>query len=54
MGKKQVRYCVKANPPGGWQIWDRKMNKWWGRPTKDFPLTVLEKLNTGKQNELKY
>lgn len=54
MGKPRARYCVRANPPNGWQIWDRKRNKWWGKPTKEFPSVVLDKLNTGKQAELKY
>lgn len=30
MGKRNARYCVRVNPPGKWQIWDRKMAKWWG------------------------
>lgn len=54
MGKKNQRYCIRANPPKGWQIWDRKMAKWWGKPTKDFPYDILLKLNEGKKSELKY
>jgi len=54
MGKKNKRYCIRANPPKGWQIWDRKLARWWGNPTKEFPYTVLQKLNEGKQSELKY
>ncbi len=54
MGKKNARYCVRAKPPQGWQIWDRKMNRWWGRPTKEFPQDVLDKLNGGKKADLRY
>ena len=53
MGKKKVRYCIRAVPPKGWQIWDRKMRKWWGKPTKEFPSDILDKLNTGQQRDLK-
>lgn len=52
MGKKNARYCVRANPPKGWQIWDRKMNKWWGKPTKEFPTEILDKLNSGRRHEI--
>lgn len=54
MGKKNQRYCIRANPPKGWQIWDRKLARWWGKPTKEFPYVILQKLNEGKQSELKY
>lgn len=53
MGKKNTRYCVRANN-GGWQIWDRKMGKWWGKSTKEFPSAVVDKLNSGKKSDLKY
>jgi len=52
MGKPRARYCVRANPPKGWQIWDRKMGKWWGKPTKEFPSDILDKLNTGRRSEI--
>lgn len=53
MGKNRTRYCIRVKD-SAWQIWDRKMGKWWGKPTKDFPYEVLNKLNTGKRSELKY
>jgi hypothetical protein len=54
MGKKNERYCVRAIAGKGWQIWDRKMNKKWGKPNKDFPSDLLEKLNNGRRSEIKY
>lgn len=51
MGKPNARYCIRANPPKGWQIWDRKMNKWWGKPTKEFPSEMLDKLNNTRKGE---
>lgn len=54
MGKKNARYCIRANPPKGWQIWDRKMAKWWGNASKEFPSEILNKLNSGRRSELKY
>lgn len=46
MGTKRKRYCIRANPPKGWQIWDRKLGKWWGKPSKEFPSEILDKLNS--------
>jgi hypothetical protein len=54
MGIKNIRYCVRANPPKGWQIWDRKLQRWWGKTSKDFPSAMLEKLNSDKAKDLKY
>jgi len=54
MGKPNERYCVRAIPGKGWQIWDRKMNKKWGNPNKDFPTSLLEKLNSGRRSDIKY
>lgn len=54
MGKPNARYCIRAVKGKGWQIWDRKMKRFWGRPHKEFPDAILEKLNSGKQGELKY
>jgi hypothetical protein len=55
MGKKRTRYCVRTNPPKGWQIWDRKMEKWWGKPTKEFPSVIIDRLNQGgDKSDMKY
>lgn len=54
MGKLNQRYCIRANPPKGWQIWDRKRKRWWGKPHKDPPDDILDKLNSGKQGDLQY
>lgn len=53
MGKKNERYCVRA-AAGKWQIWDRKMDKPWGRPFKDFPTETLRLLNSGRRGEIKH
>lgn len=54
MGKRNARYCVRTNAKG-WQIWDRKMNKWWGKPTKDFPKVILDRLNKGgDKSDMRY
>lgn len=54
MGKPKFRYCIRANPPKGWQIWDRKLSKWWGNPTKESPDETLQILNSGNKRNLKY
>lgn len=51
MSKPKTRYCVRANK-SRWQIWDRKMNKWWGQLFDDIPHEILNKLNTGKRSEI--
>lgn len=51
MGKKQVRYCVKPRD-GNWNVWDRKLKKWWGQPFKDIPEDILNKLNSGNRSEV--
>jgi len=50
VGVKKVRYCVRTQN-GMWRIWDRKMNKWWGNPSKEFPTSILAKLNSGVRIE---
>lgn len=54
MGKRNARYCIRANPGKGWQIWDRKLKRWWGNPTKESPDKTLAMLNAGRGSELKY
>ena len=54
MGKVNSRYCVRANK-SQWQIWDRKMSKWWGKPTKEFPSKMVDRLNQGgNKSDIKY
>ncbi len=40
MGKKNFRYCVRAVPGKGWQVWDRKRKRYWGQPHPEFATTV--------------
>jgi hypothetical protein len=54
MGKINTRYCVRAEKGKGWRIWDRKLNKFWGNPFKDYPTKILDLLNTGRKSEIKY
>lgn len=57
MGKKNQRYCIRVNPKkdNQWQIWDRKMAKWWGNPSKDFPQQIVDRLNKGgDKSDIKY
>ncbi len=54
MGKKSARYCVRATSEG-WRIWNRKMKKWWGNPTKEFPSAILKRLNEGgDKSDMRY
>lgn len=44
MGKKNYRYVARA-VNGRWQIFNRKMQRNWGLPFKEYPQKVLDQLN---------
>lgn len=54
MGVNNARYCIRAVKGKGWRIYDRKMKKWWGNFSQEFPSKILDRLNSGNKSGLVY
>ena len=44
MGKRKRRFVARS-VPGGYRIWNTKMNKWWGDTYDYCPDALLAELN---------
>ncbi len=51
MGKPRRKYVAKGIP-GGWRIWNKKAQKWWGELYERQPDELLEELNGEKRPEV--
>ena len=51
MGKPNVRYVAKAIEGVGWRVWNRRANRWWGNPFREYPEELLAELNGPKRPE---
>jgi len=49
MGKKRSRYVARSEAGKGWQIWNTKMQKWWGNWFRAYPEKLLLELNDQKR-----
>jgi hypothetical protein len=50
MGQSNYRYVARAFE-GGWRLFDRKMQKWWGPKVKQYPQRIIDYLNQKKQGD---
>ncbi|TRX47052.1 hypothetical protein FNH22_30620 [Fulvivirga sp. M361] len=51
MGKPSRRYVSKG-VPGGWMIWNKKSNRWWGELYQLQPDELVNELNGQKRPEV--
>ena len=51
MGKPKRRYVLKGIT-GGWRIWNRKTQKWWGELYERQPDELVDELNGAKRPEV--
>jgi hypothetical protein len=47
MGVPRRRFVCRTRPDGGWGVWDRLHQRWWGPVLRTCPETIVAYLNAG-------